>query len=130
MLEFGATLEQTREVIVEDKLTYALSRLFGVDNVVVLVSSRAHYGSIEEREGMEPAGNEPQWEFRRNSGPGGIEKVTVAVVVNEDALTPEQKANIEELREKLRQTVADGAGLAINDGSGDSVSIVFMPFAE
>jgi hypothetical protein len=129
-LELLAALEQTREITIEENLTYALSRLFGVDNVVVLVSSRAHYGTVEERHGVDASGDETEWRFRRSSGPGEVERVTVAVVINEDALTPEQKANREELREKLSRIVADGAGLLIGDESRDSVSILFMPLAQ
>ena len=129
-LELLAALEQTREITIEENLTYALSRLFGVDNVVVLVSSRAHYGTVEERHGPDAGGDEPQWEFRRSSGPGEIERMTVAVVINEDALTQEQNANREELREKLSRMVADGAGLMIGDEAGDSLSILFMPFTQ
>ena len=129
-LELLAALEQTREISIEENLTYALSRLFGVDNVVVLVSSRAHYGTVEERHGVDAGGDEPQWEFRRSSGPGEVQRVTVAVVINEDALTQKQKANREELREKLSRMVADGAGLLIGDESRDPVSILFMPLAQ
>ena len=129
-LELLAALEQTRQIAIEENLTYALSRLFGVDNIVVLVSSRAHYGTVEERHEVETGSDEPQWEFRRISGPGEIERVTVAVVINEDVLTPQQKANREGLREKLSRMVADGAGLMIGDEAGDSVSILFMPLAQ
>ncbi len=129
-LELVATLEQTREIVIEEKLKQALGRLFGADNVIVLVSLQARYGTAEERHGIGAGGDEPQWEFRRKSGPGGIERLTVSVVINEDALTPEQNANREELREKLSQIVTDGAGLMIGDESGDRVSIVFMPLVQ
>jgi flagellar biosynthesis/type III secretory pathway M-ring protein FliF/YscJ len=127
-LEFVAGLEQTREITVEENLTYALGRLFGFDNVIVLVSSHAFYGEMEERQEMKGTENEPGWVFSRRYGPGEIERVTVAVVINEDVLTPEQKADIHELRAILHQIVEDGAGLVVEEGMEDRVSIVFMPF--
>ncbi len=127
-LEFVVGLEQAREIAIEENLTYALGRLFGFDNVIVLVSSRARYGDMEERQEMKATENEPGWVFSRNYGPGEIERVTVAVVINEDVLTPEQKADLHELQAILHQIVEDGAGLVVEEGMEDRVSIVFMPF--
>ena len=129
-LEFVATLEQTREIVIEEKLKQALSRLFGADNVIVLVALRAQYGSSEERHGMDSSGDEPRWEFHRESGPGGVERLTVSIIINENALTQEQKSNREELRETLSQMVADGAGMMLSDESADRVSILFMPLIQ
>jgi len=127
-LEFVVGLEQAREITVEENLTYALGRLFGFDNVIVLVSSHARYGDMEERQERKATENEPGWVFSRSYGPGEIERVTVAVVINEDVLTPEQKADLHELRAILHQIVEDGAGLVVEEGMEDRVSIVFMPF--
>lgn len=127
-LEFVVGLEQAREITVEENLTYALGRLFGFDNVIVLVSSQARYGEMEERQEMKATEDEPGWVFSRSYGPGEIERVTVAVVINEDVLTPEQKADIHQLQAILHQIVEDGAGLVVEEGMEDRVSIVFMPF--
>lgn len=130
--ELVAGLEQTREINLEDKLTYALGTLFGFDNVVVVASSRARYGSMSESEEMPAYEGEPGRGFLRTREPGGIERQTVVVLINADALTPEQEENIEELHEELYRVVADSAGLMIDvdDQFGDSVSILFMPFAD
>ena len=131
MLEFVAGLERARESTIEENLTYALGRLFGFDNVIVLVSSHARYGEMEEQQEMEPADDEPGWVFRQSAGPGEIQRVTVAVVINSDVLTPEQKeGNMAELHEILYEIVENGAGLVVEDSIGDRVSIVFMPFVE
>lgn len=127
-LEFVAGLEQAREITIEENLTYALGRLFSFDNVIVLVSSRARYGEMEERQEMKPTDTEPGWVFSRSGGPGEIERVTVTVVINEDVLTPEQRADKDKLRDVLHQIVENGAGL--EQELGDRVSIVFMPFVE
>jgi flagellar biosynthesis/type III secretory pathway M-ring protein FliF/YscJ len=128
MLEVVAGLEQAREITIEENLTYALGRLFGYDNVIALVSSHARYGEMEERQEMEPTDDEPGWVFSRSGGPGEIERVAVAVVINEDVLTPEQRADKDKLRDALHQIVENGAGL--EQELGDRVSIVFMPFVE
>ncbi len=132
LLELVAGLEQTREFTVEEKLMYALSRLFGVDNVVVLVSSRAHYGTFEESEEVEAHDDEPARVLSRTTGPGQIQRVTIAVMINSDVLTPEEREDTQGLREELYRIVADGAGLTMDgdDEFGDSVSILFMPFAD
>ena len=130
MLEFVAGLEQAREITIEENLTYALGRLFGYDNVIVLVSSHARYGEMEERQEMEPTDDEPGWVFSRSGGPGEIERVTVAVVINEDVLTPEQRADRDELHDMLHQIAENGAGLIVDEGMEDRVSIVFMPFVD
>ena len=128
-LELVLGLEQTREIDIENKLTYALSRLFGIENVVVLVSSRARFGSIEETEEVQAYEEAPERLLRRTGGPGEIQRVTVAVLINSDVLTPEEREDMDRLREGLYPLVADGAGLLIDDEFGDSVSILFMPFA-
>ena len=131
MLEFVAGLEQAREITIEEKLTYALGRLFGYENVIVLVSSQARYGEIEERQEMEPSEDEPGWVFSQHGGPGEIERVTVAVVINSDILTPEQReGDVGELYEVLYEIVENGAGLVVEEVMGDRVSIAFMPFVE
>jgi len=131
MLEFVAGLEQAREITIEEKLTYALGRLFGYENVIVLVSSHARYGEMEERQEMEPTEDEPGWVFSQHGGPGDIERVTVAVVINSDILTPEQReGDLGELYDVLYEIVENGAGLLLEEGMGDRVSIVFMPFVE
>jgi hypothetical protein len=57
--------------------------------------------------------------------------VTVAVVINSDVLTPEQReGNAGELYEVLYEIVENGAGLFLEEGMGDRVSIAFMPFVE
>ena len=130
VLEFVAGLEQAREITVEDKLTYAFSRLFGIDNVVVLVSSQARYGNMKEREEMAATADEPGWAFSRSGGPGEIERMTVAVVINENVLTQQQRAHMDELREELLRMIVDGAGLVMDEESGDSVSVLFMRFVD
>jgi len=132
-LELIAALEQTREISLENKLTYPLSRLFGIDNVAVVVSSRAHYGSIEEGETMQETDREnrtAEREFRRCTGPGEVARSTVAVLINATALTQEQQRDLEKLREQVRQLVIDGAGLRVEGESPDSVSVLFVPFAD
>jgi len=129
-LELVASLEQTRELNIEDNLTYALSRLFGVDNVVVLVSSRAHYGIMEERVVREGGGTEPRREFHRRTAPGDNDRTTVVVIINASAVTPEQTDDIEKLRDDLRQIIVDGTGMRLGDGSADSVTISFIPFSD
>ncbi len=58
--------------------------------------------------------------------------MTIAVMINSNVLTPEEREDTAGLREELYRIVADGAGLAIDvdDEFGDSVSILFMPFAD
>ena len=130
LLELVAGLEQTREVVLEEELTFALSRIFGLENVHVIVSSRAQYGTTEEREEVSnvEAGHEKV--VAHTSDMGQIQRVTVAVLINSDVLSLEQEEDIEGLREKLYHLVANGAGLIIEEGHefGDSVAILFMPF--
>ncbi len=129
-LELLAGLEQTREITLEEDLTYALSRLFGMENVHVLVSSRARYGTTEEREAVKADEGEGERVVLHTGDMGEIQRVTVAVLINSDALTPEEKEDIQGLREKLYPLVANGAGLIMDEGDqfGDSVAILFMPF--
>jgi len=131
LLELIAGIEQTREVVLEEELTYALSRLFGIGNVHVVVSSHARYGTTEEREEVGVEGGHKKVVV--NTGDmGEIQRVTVAVLINSDVLSPEQRENIEGLREKLFLLVANGAGLIMeeDDKFGDSVAILFMPFVD
>jgi flagellar biosynthesis/type III secretory pathway M-ring protein FliF/YscJ len=130
-LELLAGLEQTREITLEEELTYLLSRLFGIENVHVLVSSRARYGTTEEREEVTADGGEPAKVILHTGDMGEIQRVTVAVLINSDVLTPEEKEDPNRLLEKLYLLVANGAGLIMeeDDKFGDSVAILFMPFA-
>jgi flagellar biosynthesis/type III secretory pathway M-ring protein FliF/YscJ len=130
-LELIAGLEQTREVVMEEDLTYALSRLFGIENVVVLVSSRASYGTTEEREEVRENEGERERVLLHSGEIGEIRRVTVAVLINSDVLTPAEKEDMGVLREKLYALVANGAGLIMEEDNefGDSLAILFMPFA-
>ncbi len=129
-LELLAGLEQTREMIMEEELTYALSRLFGLENVHVLVSSRARYGTTEEREVVKADDGEGERVVLNTGDMGEIQRVTVAILINSDVLTPEEKEDTERLMEKLGPLVVNGAGLIMEEGDqfGDSVAILFMPF--
>ena len=61
---------------------------------------------------------------------GEIQRVTVAILINSDVLTPEEKEDTDRLMEKLYPLVVNGAGLIMDEGDqfGDSVAILFMPF--
>jgi len=130
-LEFLAGLEQTREIALEEELTYLLSRLFGIENVHVVVASRARYGTAEEREEGTSGDGEHTRVMLQTRDMGEIQRVTVAVLINSNVLTPEEKEDTNRLREKLYPLVINGAGLIMeeDDKFGDSLAILFMPFA-
>ena len=125
-----AEMELVREDVLRERLEGTLERVFGPGNVIANVAVRAEYAGFEEREWREPKGDLPGLENRAHMEPGAVNRITVSVLINSDALGKTDPRYWEDVRSKVYEIVRMSAGLRgfPEDPDADGASVVFAPF--